>query len=211
MERKFRRRKWQPTPVFLPGESPGRGSLVGCRLWGHKKKKKKKKRKFRYFISIKWLCRNNDVMNINSFQPQMCQDKFKVPTYICETHVHTCVSYYACSIKLKIFYLVTFSTINHVPSCDFSYFLDIFFYLELLLCFSGLCQQLCLYLQIFTHLPKCLHPSQCFVHSTAATAKSLQSCPTLCDPIDGSPPGSPVPGILQARTLEWVAISFSNA
>ena len=45
----------------------------------------------------------------------------------------------------------------------------------------------------------------------AAAAESLQSCPTLCDPIDGSPPGSPVPGILQARTLEWVAISFSNA
>ena len=43
----------------------------------------------------------------------------------------------------------------------------------------------------------------------AAAAKSLQSCPTLCDPIDGSPPGSPVPGILQARILEWVAISFS--
>ena len=42
-------------------------------------------------------------------------------------------------------------------------------------------------------------------------AKSLQSCLTLCDPIDGSPPGSPIPGILQARTLEWVAISFSNA
>ena len=47
--------------------------------------------------------------------------------------------------------------------------------------------------------------------SAAAAAKSLQSCPTLCNPIDGSPPGSPVPGILQARTLEWVAISFSNA
>ena len=43
------------------------------------------------------------------------------------------------------------------------------------------------------------------------TAAALQSCPTLCDPIDGSPPGSPVPGILQARTLEWLAISFSNA
>ena len=42
-------------------------------------------------------------------------------------------------------------------------------------------------------------------------AKSLQSCPTLCDPIDGSPPGSPAPGILQAKTLEWVAIFFSNA
>ena len=45
----------------------------------------------------------------------------------------------------------------------------------------------------------------------AAAAKPLQSCPTLCDPIDSSPPGSPIPGILQARTLEWVAISFSNA
>jgi len=45
----------------------------------------------------------------------------------------------------------------------------------------------------------------------AAAAKSLQSCPTLCDPRDGSPPSFPVPGILQARTLEWVAISFSNA
>ena len=47
--------------------------------------------------------------------------------------------------------------------------------------------------------------------AAAAAAKSLQSCPTLRDPIDSSPPGSPVPGILQARTLEWVAISFSNA
>ena len=47
--------------------------------------------------------------------------------------------------------------------------------------------------------------------AAAAAAKSLQSCPTLCDPIDGSPPDSPVPGILQARTLEWVVISFSNA
>ena len=47
--------------------------------------------------------------------------------------------------------------------------------------------------------------------TAAAAAKSLQSCPTLCDPIDGSPPDSPIPGILQARTLEWVAISFSNA
>ena len=47
--------------------------------------------------------------------------------------------------------------------------------------------------------------------TTTTTTKSLQSCPILCDPIDGSPPGSPVPGILQARTLEWVAISFSSA
>ena len=46
--------------------------------------------------------------------------------------------------------------------------------------------------------------------AAAAAAKSLQACPTLCDPRDGSPPGSPIPGILQARTLEWVAISFYN-
>ena len=47
-----------------------------------------------------------------------------------------------------------------------------------------------------------------FQYSVAATAKSLQLCPTLCDPIDGSPAGSPIPGILQARTLEWGAIAF---
>ena len=51
----------------------------------------------------------------------------------------------------------------------------------------------------------------CEIIHAAAGAKSLQSCPTLCNPIEGSPPGSPIPGILQARTLEWVAISFSNA
>ena len=55
------------------------------------------------------------------------------------------------------------------------------------------------------------HSSTLEPSAAAAAAKSLQSCPTLCDPIDSSPPGSPVPGILQARTPEWVAISFSNA
>ena len=73
----------------------------------------------------------------------------------------------------------------------------------------------------------CIHCQKCFLSEevegyypetisylscrSAAAAKSRQLCPALCDPIDGSPPGSPVPGILQARTLEWVAISFSNA
>jgi len=56
-----------------------------------------------------------------------------------------------------------------------------------------------------------LQASKPFYFCFIAAAKSLQSCPTLCDPIDGRPPGSPIPGILQARTLEWVAISFSNA
>ena len=61
-------------------------------------------------------------------------------------------------------------------------------------------------------VPECPFPSSGLGNhaAAAAAAKSLQSCPTLCDPIDGSLPGSPVPGILQARTLEWVAISFSN-
>ena len=63
---------------------------------------------------------------------------------------------------------------------------------------------------LLTHKKECIWVSSNEVDEPAA-AKSLQPCPTLCDPIDGSPPGSPVPGILQARTLEWVAISFSNA
>ena len=54
-------------------------------------------------------------------------------------------------------------------------------------------------------------PEEILLRAAAAAAKSLQSCPTLCNPMDGSPPGFPVPGILQARKLEWVAISFSNA
>ena len=70
---------------------------------------------------------------------------------------------------------------------------------------------------VFIPIPKKGNAKECSNYNTvaltsaAATAKSLQSCPTLCDPIDGSPPGSPVPGILQARILEWVAISFYNA
>ena len=56
-----------------------------------------------------------------------------------------------------------------------------------------------------------IHTLLSIIYTAAAAAESLQLCPTLCDPIDGSPPGCPVPGILQARTLEWVAISFSNA
>ena len=66
------------------------------------------------------------------------------------------------------------------------------------------------------HVSALKHRKDIFIRNdtigyAAAAAKSLQSCPTLCDSIDGSPPGSPVPGILQAGTLEWVAISFSNA
>ena len=64
---------------------------------------------------------------------------------------------------------------------------------------------------IFTVFHYFIETALITVTNAAAAAKSLQSCPTLCDPIDGSPPGSPIPGILQARTLEWVAIAFPNA
>ena len=64
---------------------------------------------------------------------------------------------------------------------------------------------------LYCRFPLAIYFTHGGVYAAAAAAKSLQSCPNLCDPIDGSPPGSPVPGILQARTLEWVAISFSNA
>ena len=78
----------------------------------------------------------------------------------------------------------------------------------------------CIHLISFTYKTAISHSSKIHIRYTysqlsqnaaAAAAKSLQSCPTLCDPRDGSPPGSTVPGILQARTLEWLAISFSNA
>ena len=56
-----------------------------------------------------------------------------------------------------------------------------------------------------------VHADKSNIYAATAAAKSLQSCLTLCDPLDGSPPGSPIPGILQARVLEWVAIFFPNA
>ena len=64
-----------------------------------------------------------------------------------------------------------------------------------------------MYIYIYTYI----YILSIICYAAAAAAKSLQSCPTLCDPIDDSPPGTPIPGILQARTLEWVAISFSSA
>ena len=116
------RRKWQPTPVFLPGEFQGRRELMGCRLGVTQS-----------WTRLKWLSSSS-------------------------SNIHT-MEYYS-AIKKNAFESVLMRWMN---------------------------------------LPAWL------------PAKSLQSCPTLCDPRDGSPPGSPVPGILQARTLEWVAISFSKA
>ena len=79
---------------------------------------------------------------------------------------------------------------------------------------QALGQVLSCHLTVFRAIYATLPPRRLSWHMeimfAAAAAKSLQSCPTLCDPRDGSPPGSPIPGILQARTLEWVAIAFSN-
>ena len=72
-------------------------------------------------------------------------------------------------------------------------------------------QSLFKFTSIESVMPSTISSSDSNNNAATAAAKLLQSCPTLCDPINGSPPGSPVPGILQARTLEWVAISFSSA
>ena len=122
------RRKWQPTPVFFPGESQGRGSLVGCHLWGQVAPKFK--------VQALGLTLAGPPLPIG----------------------HTFRNHF---IKFTSYFYSTKYNAKHYA----------------MLCY----------------------------------AKSLQSCPTLCDPIDSSPPGSPVPGILQGRTLEWAAISFSNA
>ena len=73
-----------------------------------------------------------------------------------------------------------------------------------------MCMHVCMDMQLHGFITKHHLINKLCTFAAAAAAKSLQSCLTLCDPIDGSPPGSPVPGIFQARTLEWVAISFSN-
>ena len=133
------RRKWQPTPVFLPRESHGQRNLAGCSPWG---------------------CKS---------QTHLATKTTKPPRAILRLLLKT--------TRYCLFILYSIYNV-HI---------------------------LILYIQIFLFGVPCENPA------ATTAAKSLKSCPTLCDPIDGSPPGSPVPGILQARTLEWVAISFSNA
>ena len=98
--------------------------------------------------------------------------------------------------------LVTFLTLGSSLLSFFVVLVTFLSYLNFFFFFEGY-----LLYRIWLFSVKLQHESA----TAIAAAKLLQSCPTLCDPIDGSPPGSPVPEILQARTLEWVAISFSNA
>ena len=95
------------------------------------------------------------------------------------------------------------SSVRHVP--EVSCFTQETF-IVIIIPYKDLCALT--HLHQLNFISYCSPPTHC---TAAAAAKSLQSCSTLCDPRDGSPPGSPVPGILQGRTLEWVAISFSNA
>ena len=91
-----------------------------------------------------------------------------------------------------------------------SFFLYLYSFFSFISSFFKFClESTLIFLYVLTPISK--YHRLTFLTPPPTTTKSLQSCPTLCDPIDGSPPGSPVPGILQARTLEWVAISFSNA
>ena len=95
-------------------------------------------------------------------------------------------------------------TISPTMAYAFNTLLNAWFYLFFFFCILTLCIGL-------TQLPSSIHDASNLTQPAAAAAKSHQSCPIPFDPIDGSPSGSPVTGILQARTLEWVAISFSNA
>ena len=97
------------------------------------------------------------------------------------------------------------------PTFSFSLFSCLSWSVSILGTAPGIGGTLSHWIQAWTPSSLCVFSIHFHLPSAAAATKSLQLLPTLCDPIDGSPPGSPVPGILQARTLEWVAISFSNA
>ena len=148
------RRKWQPTPVFLPGESQGRWSLVGCCLW-----------------------HRTESNTTEATMQQQQQAEFQVALVVKNPPAN------AGDVR----------DVGSIPGSEKSPRGGN----------GNPLQDSCL------ENPMDIGAWQ--AAAAPAAAKLLQSCPTLCDPIDGSPPGSPVPGILQARTLEWVAISFSNA
>ena len=157
-------RKWQPTPVFLPGESHGPGSL-GAAVYGITQSRTR----------LKWLSGSSIHLNLLVCFPGGSESEESACNASNPGSIHEsgrCPGEgngYPLPVLLPGKFQGQGSLVGYNP--------------------WG-CKEL---------------------DVTAAAAKSLQLCPILCDPIDGSPPGSAVPGILQARTLEWVAISFSNA
>ena len=210
------RRKWQPTPVFLPGESQGRGSLVGCRLgaavYGVARSQTRVKR----------LSSSSSSMSIESVMPSncliLCCPILFLPSVFPSIRVFSNKS--ALHIRWPKYWSFNFSiSPSNKYSGLISFRIDWFDLFEVQGTLKSLLQHYNLKISILRHsaffMVQLSHPymttGKTIGLTAAAAAKSLQSCLTLCDPIDGSPSGSAVPGILQARTLEWVAISFSNA
>ena len=177
------RKKWQPTPVLLPGESRDRGTWKADR--GARKAMVHRVAKTQTWLNVH-ACRSPQTGTwtpVSGLQPS--QNPVWDSTHMSGTWTQP---------KSTVFQLRSHT-----------WFRDL-----MKLRFLSHCRKNSLRDKVigkkWIYLERDIPHRQC-----AAAAKSLQLCPTLCDPIDGSPPCSPIPGILQARTLEWVAISFSNA
>ena len=178
----LRRRQWHPTSVLLPGKFHRRRSLLGCSPWGREESDMTEQLPFHFSFS----CigeGNGDLLQCSCLENPRDRGAW-----------WAAISGVAQSQTL----LKRLSS-----SSSSSILLRVF--ASMFIAEAG-------------HTVRSITSSEQKIHVchfpsslTATTTKSLQSCPTLCDPMDGSPPGSPVPGILQARTLEWVAISFSKA
>ena len=175
------RRKWQPTPVFSRGKSHGQRSLAGYHSWVCKRA--------RHDLATKQQQQFPWFTSVTWFY------FIKYPLYLSK------------KIKLNKTKLLSSENKNapHPQSSLSDSAKSLWMKTPHCLCFTHVCSAM----NAPLHVGNSDHDYSTSV--AAAAAKSLQSCPTLCNPIDGSPPGSAVPGILQARTLEWVAISFSNA
>ena len=176
------RRKWQLTPVYLPRKSHGWGSLVRYNPWGCKESDMTEQL-HGGFMEVWFRARKKKL----HFQQLLIVSKCWMRL------LRGCDLWLALELDLDNQRVLTINPCLHAFGVHFS-----------ACCFHSRrhCQG------------RSLESLRCWNHLDgrhAAAAKSLQSCPTLCDSLDGSPPGSPIPGILKARTLEWVAISFSNA
>ena len=159
------RRKWPPTLVFLPGESQGQRSLVGCRLWCHT-----------------WLSSSSSRPRGTKSNALRVQGRSIHSWRRATGKIRNAFPIWSEELVLRLSQWLLYIYLGSIiPN-----------------------------LQVFQKKLETQIPIWNLSLFAAAAAKSLQSCPTLCNPRDGSPPGSPIPGILQTRTLEWVAISFSN-
>ena len=200
------RREWLPTPVVLPGEFYGQRSLVRYSPWGHERVrhisvinnnsnsliKEQVLALVGFSVKARLTCSCGKKRElVNQFGLKENETVIPIQYFFSSSLDYKRVLTFSHCFKIPVPVSVPAkqkAEMNHVGLVEFIYLLlfeaRVGFGVKLAGEVKG---------------------------EAAAAAKSLQSCPTLCNPIDGSPPGSPVPGILQARTLEWVAISFSSA